>query len=105
MSIVLVRRFHRWSGLLLIILVGLKMISGYSIAGNLSIFDPSVGFKIHYAKWVDVPLLFLFTFHALYGILKILMTKGVTNRPMAFVVTTLLGFVFFSMSIVIIYFV
>jgi succinate dehydrogenase/fumarate reductase cytochrome b subunit len=102
-QIVFVRRFHRWSGLLLIIFVGLKMISGYSIAGNLSIFDPSVGYRIHYATWVDIPLLFLFTFHALYGILKVSMTQGITKKPWAFIVTTLLGFVIFSISLVMIY--
>lgn len=104
-QIVFVHRFHRWSGLFLIILVGTKMISGYTIAGNLSIFDPPVGYKIHYAKWVDIPLLFFFIFHALYGIFKILMTKGMTHRPVAFIVTTVLGFVFFGISLVIIYFV
>jgi succinate dehydrogenase/fumarate reductase cytochrome b subunit len=100
---VLIRIFHRWSGLLLIIFVSLKLLSGFIIAGDLDILNLSTGYRIHYAKFVDIPLIFFFIFHALYGILKIIMSRGIRNKMMAFTVTTIFGIVIFIISVIYIY--
>lgn len=98
-------QFHRWSGMLLILLVGLKLISGFSIAGNLELFAQKTGYRIHYAQVVDIPLLFCFIMHAAYGILKGLWARVSLNKQSSALITTVVGFLVFALSILFIYFI
>ena len=100
-----IQSFHKWSGIFLVLFVTLKIISGYIISGALAPFDISKAYLIHYAKWVDIPLLFLFIFHAIYGILKGVTKFRTRNKPSVFWLTTLLATVLFTIMIVFIYFV
>ena len=98
-----IRIFHRWSGIALIVFLALKMLSGYSMTGQMGVFVQEVGYRIHFSAWVDAPLLFLFTFHALYGILKILLSAGLKNKKGAFLIVNVMGAVLFVLSILFIY--
>ncbi|MBN1782944.1 hypothetical protein JW948_17555 [bacterium] len=101
---VFIRIFHRWSGLLLILFTGLKILSGFVIAGRIQLFGASAGYRIHYAAWIDVPLLFLFIMHAMYGLLKIVQGR-ITSKTAAFAVASISGVLLFLISLIFIYFI
>ena len=101
--LVFIRTFHRWSGILLILTVSLKILSGYAINGFLSFFSQSSGYKIHYARWIDIPLIFLFIFHASYGILKIVIPKNNKKNQTVFLITNCVAMVLFLTAMLFIY--
>jgi len=69
--------FIRFSGPLLLILVGLKILSGYSLVGRIQASWLS---NLHVNKTLDVLLLFVFIFHALYGLRLFLIDLGMVKR-------------------------
>jgi succinate dehydrogenase/fumarate reductase cytochrome b subunit len=97
-----VRKFHRVTGLALIVVVALKILSGYAVTGRVRIWDSEGGSLIHLSKWIDAPLLFLFTFHSLYGIYKMLQPH-VMNKALLFWILNAIGSVLFIGAIVGIY--
>ena len=97
-----IRIFHRWSGLFLIVFIALKILSGYVIAGQLGILSNRVGYLIHYAKVVDIPLLFLFIFHSIYGVYKIVQRK-VKDKVGFFLIATFLALLLYITAILFIY--
>ena len=70
--------FIRFSGPLLFILVGLKFLSGYSLTGKINGISwlPS----LHQNRTLDFLLLFLFTFHAFYGLRLFLIDLGMMKK-------------------------
>ena len=70
--------FIRFSGPLLFILVGLKILSGYSLAGRIA--GVSWLPALHENRILDFVLLFLFTFHAFYGLRLFLIDLGMMKR-------------------------
>jgi len=70
--------FIRFSGPLLLILVGLKILSGYALVGRLHGASWLSG--LHLSKALDLPLLFLFILHALYGLRLFLVDSGMMKR-------------------------
>jgi succinate dehydrogenase/fumarate reductase cytochrome b subunit len=70
--------FIRFSGPLLLILVGLKILSGYSSIGKIQGI-PWLS-DLHFNKALDLFLLFLFIFHALYGLRLFLIDFGMVKR-------------------------
>ena len=98
--IIFVRLFHRWSGILLIVFVGLKILSGYSVTGEMGIFSQKTAYRIHLADWVDGPLLFLFIFHSLYGLFKIVNQYLGKGRTTVFWVFTSLAVVLFLLALI-----
>ena len=93
MPVQFVRSFHRWTGILLIGFMAVKILSGASI------IKPS----IHYEKWVDIPLFFLFISHAAYGLFKIIQGK-VSHRIGIFWVFNIIILIIFLCSLVFIVF-
>jgi succinate dehydrogenase/fumarate reductase cytochrome b subunit len=94
----IIRHVHRWSGLLLILFVGMKMLSGLRLAGTVSFPGEAVARWMHFSRWVDVPFFLLFTVHAAYGILRIRMA-AVRSKVRAFAVASaaaLAVFAFFA---------
>jgi succinate dehydrogenase/fumarate reductase cytochrome b subunit len=73
--------FHRISGLILIVLIGVKIISGYAFTGEID--APGVEF-LHGNNTVDIFILFLFTFHSLYGLRTLLIDAGVKAERLLF---------------------
>ena len=70
--------FIRFSGPLLLILVGLKILSGYSLVGKIQ--GISWLTDLHLNKTLDLLLLFIFIFHALYGLRLFLIDFGMVKR-------------------------
>ena len=94
----IIRPVHRWSGLLLILFVGIKMLSGLRLAGAVSFPGEAAARWMHFSRWVDVPFLLLFTVHAAYGILRLRMA-AIRNKVRAFLVASaaaLAVFAFFA---------
>lgn len=70
--------FIRFSGPLLLILVGLKILSGYSLVGKIQ--GISWLTNLHVNETLDLLLLFVFIFHALYGLRLFLIDLGMVKK-------------------------
>ena len=91
--------FIRFSGPLLLILVGLKILSGYSLMGKITRVSwlPA----LHENRTLDFLLLFLFTFHAFYGLRLFLIDLGMMKKEkILFWISTLVGVGLFVLSCV-----
>ncbi|MFB3886987.1 MAG: hypothetical protein ACE144_17315 [Thermodesulfobacteriota bacterium] len=89
--------FLRFSGPFLLILVGLKILSGYASVGKLEGIPWLAG--VHQNRALDILLLFLFIFHALYGLRLFLIDLGMVKRETAlFWVFTLISIGLFVLS-------
>ncbi|MGO4887443.1 hypothetical protein ACJ2A9_06790 [Anaerobacillus sp. MEB173] len=88
---------QRITAILLVILLPLKIYSGYAMIGKL----PGAGVisALHLNAGLDALLLFAVIFHALYGVRVILIDVGVVkdNRSI-FTLFTIIGAVLFSIS-------
>ena len=90
--------FIRLSGPLLLILVGLKILSGYSLVGRI---QSSWLSNLHINKTLDLLLLFVFIFHALYGLRLFLIDLGmVKHEKILFWAFTILSAALFVFSYV-----
>jgi succinate dehydrogenase/fumarate reductase cytochrome b subunit len=82
--------FIRFSGPLLLIFVGIKILSGYSLTGKIT--GVSWLPALHENRTLDFFLLFLFTFHAFYGLRLFLIDLGMMKKEkILFWVSTLVG--------------
>ena len=70
--------FIRFSGPLLLILVGLKIVSGYALVGRITGVSWLSG--LHQNRAFDILLLFLFIFHAFYGLRLFLIDLGMMKK-------------------------
>lgn len=70
--------FIRFSGPLLFILVGLKILSGYALTGKLG--NASWLSRLHQNETFDLILLALFVFHACYGLRLFLIDLGMLKQ-------------------------
>ncbi len=73
--------FIRFSGPLLLILVGLKILSGYALVGRMN--GLSWLSILHQNQIIDFLLLFIFIFHALYGLRLFLIDWGMVKMEKA----------------------
>lgn len=94
-SVQIIRQVHRWSGLMLILFAGMKMLSGLRLAGAVSFPWEAAAQWMHFSRWVDVPFLLLFTVHAAYGILRMRMA-ALRNKVRAFVVASAAALALFT---------
>ncbi len=87
--------FHRISGVLLIFLLSLQLLTGFfqSSLSNSETVKALAGLHDH-AILVSL-LAFLIIFHALYGLRTILMDLGVRRERLLFWIATTLGVVLF----------
>ena len=91
--------FIRFSGPLLLILVGLKIISGYTLVGRIA--GVSWLSNLHQNRAFDILLLFLFIFHTSYGLSLFLIDLGMVKQEKSlFWVFTIIGILLFSLCYV-----
>lgn len=93
--------FLRFSGPLLLILVGLKILSGYALVGRINgVFWLS---RLHEDRTLDLLLLFVFVFHALYGLRLFLIDLGVRQERFLFWMCTIMGSLILAFSYLYLY--
>jgi succinate dehydrogenase/fumarate reductase cytochrome b subunit len=100
---VFIRLFHRWSGLALILFIALKLVSGFRLSGAIGFPGESTANWMHFSRWVDIPLVFFFIFHATYGVLKVLMARGVQKKVRAFAIANAVAILLFLSCVVFVY--
>ena len=89
--------FIRFSGPLLLILVGLKIVSGYALVGKIA--GASWLSDLHQNRAFDILLLFLFIFHAFYGLRLFLIDLGMVKKEKSlFWILTIISAGLFVMS-------
>ncbi len=97
-----IRLFHRWSGIALMLLVTVKLLTGFRLTGAIGFPAQALAGRLHFSDLVDAPLMFFFIFHASYGLLKILMPK-ITRKARAFLFTNIVASLVFLTGIAFIY--
>jgi len=86
--------FVRFSGPLLVILIGLKILSGYSLVGRIQ--GGSWLSTLHTNRILDLVLLFVLIFHALYGLRLFLIDLGMVKKEkILFWASTIISVVLF----------
>lgn len=74
--------FHRISGVSLIILMGIKIFSGYFLFTKET--KPDWALSLHRQPTLDILLLVLFTFHCIYGLRTIAIDLGYRKEKRLF---------------------
>ena len=91
--------FLRFSGPVLFILVGLKILSGYALTGKIGGMLWLSG--LHDNRALDLSLLVLFIFHAFYGLRLFLIDLGMMNRErLLFWISTILSAGLLTVSLI-----
>jgi hypothetical protein len=99
---VIIRPAHQWTGILLIFFIGAKLLSGLNLSGAMGILDARTAAWLHFSKWIDIPLLFLFCFHAAYGLLRLFISK-VQKKWLAFFIASGVALVLFLAEVGVMY--
>jgi succinate dehydrogenase/fumarate reductase cytochrome b subunit len=93
--------FHRVSGLLLIVLLGIKFFTSFFLMTKDQ--KPDWAIVLHANKLTDTLLIVMVVFHALYGVRTIVMDMGARREKLLFWVSTILGVVL-SAGLLVVYF-
>lgn len=93
--------FHRISGVLLILLIGIKILTSYFLFTKDK--KPDWALSLHRHPVLDVLILILFTFHSIYGLRTIAIDLGYRKEKQLFllsnIVASLIAAVLFYMYI------
>ena len=93
--------FHRVSGLLLIVLFGIKFFTSFFLMTKDQ--KPDWAIVLHANKLTDTLLIILVVFHALYGLRTVIMDMGARREKLLFWVFTILGVVL-TAALLVLYF-
>jgi len=96
--------FHRISGVSLIVLFGIKILTSFFLFTKDK--KPDWALSLHRQPVIDVLILILFTFHSIYGIRTIIMDMGYRNEKRLFlasnvvasILSAFLLYIYFLMS-------
>jgi len=91
--------FHRISGATLIILIGIKILTGYFLLPKDN--RPDWALSLHRHPVIDILILILFTFHSIYGIRTIIIDFGYRKEKQLFWISNIAAA---AVSAVLIYF-
>ena len=91
--------FHRISGATLIVLIGIKILTGYFLLPKDN--RPDWALSLHRHPVIDVLILILFTFHSIYGIRTIIIDFGYRKEKQLFWLSNIVAAI---VSAVLIYF-
>jgi succinate dehydrogenase cytochrome b556 subunit len=91
--------FHRISGATLIILIGIKILTGYFLLPKDN--RPDWALSLHRHPVIDVLILILFTFHSIYGIRTIIIDFGYRKEKQLFWISNIAAA---AVSAILIYF-
>lgn len=90
--------FHRISGVALIVLIGIKILTSYFLFTKEQ--KPDWALSLHRQPVLDVLLLILFTFHSAYGLRTILIDFGYRKEKALFWVFTIAATVISTVLII-----
>jgi len=93
--------FHRISGLLLILLLGIKFLTSFFLMTQQQ--KPDWALVLHTNPFADSLLILLVVYHALYGLRTVLIDLGLRKEKLLFWIFTVLGGVM-SAALLIVYF-
>ena len=93
--------FHRVSGLLLILLMGVKFLTSFFLMTKAQ--KPDWALVLHTNPFTDSLLIILVVFHALYGLRTVIIDLGMRKEKLLFWVFTLLSIIL-SAALLIVYF-
>lgn len=88
--------FHRISGVLLVVLVTFQLVTGFFQASTANPEAAKAMADLHKQATLNCLMVFLFIFHALYGVRTILMDLGVKAEKLLFWACTVLGLALFG---------
>ena len=91
--------FHRISGATLIVLIGIKILTGYFLLPKDN--RPDWALSLHRNPVFDILILILFTFHSIYGIRTIIIDFGYRKEKQLFWISNIAAA---AVSAVLIYF-
>ncbi len=91
--------FHRFSGVSLIILIGIKIFTSYFLFTKDKKPDWALG--LHRHPVLDVLILILFTFHSIYGLRTIAIDLGYRKEKQLFMLANIVASI---IAVVLIYF-
>ena len=92
--------FHRVSGLLLIVLLSIQLVTGFFQASSSSSDLVATMASLHRHAALNCLMVFLLVFHSLYGIRTILMDLGLGREKLLFWCSNALGLVIFVVFLV-----
>lgn len=98
----IVRAFQKWTGLALIFLVGVKLVSGLALAGAVEFVGDRFAGQLHFSNWVDAPLFVAFSFHAFYG-LHSAFRRSLRRPDAAFIAASVLAVLLSVFGLIILY--
>jgi len=90
--------FHRISGLLLILLIGIKFLTSFFLMTKEQ--KPDWALVLHTNPFIDTLLIISVVFHALYGLRTVAMDLGLRKEKLLFWVSTLLSLVLSALLLV-----
>lgn len=93
--------FHRASGLLLILLLGIKFSTSFFLMTKDQ--KPDWALVLHANPFSDTLLIILIVFHALYGLRTVIIDLGLKKEKLLFWIFTLLS-IALSASLLVVYF-
>jgi succinate dehydrogenase/fumarate reductase cytochrome b subunit len=97
-----IRSAHRLTGLLLIPLLGLKLLTGFNMVGKFELLAYENAAGIHLGAYVDIPLLFCFFFHGALGILR-LMWPRLKKKMSGFIISITAATLLFLIALTFLY--
>ena len=83
--------FHRISGLLLILLIGIKLLTSFFLMTKEQ--KPDWALVLHTNPFIDTLLIIFVVFHALYGLRTVAIDLGLRKEKLLFWISTLLSLV------------
>jgi succinate dehydrogenase cytochrome b556 subunit len=92
--------FHRISGIVLIFLIAFQIFTGFFQASTASSEAIKATADLHKHTVLNCLMVFLFVFHALYGVRTILLDLGVKQEKLLFWICTATGFALFAVFLV-----
>jgi len=93
--------FHRISGVSLIVLIGIKILTSYFLFTKDK--KPDWALSLHRQPVLDVLLLVLFTFHSIYGLRTIAIDFGYRKEKMLFLASNIVASII-SAALIMFYF-
>lgn len=93
--------FHRLSGVFLILLLGIKLLTSFFLMTKDQ--KPDWALTLHTNPFIDVMLIILVVFHAIYGLRTVVIDLGLRKEKLLFWISTLLS-LGLSIFLIILYF-